>query len=162
MGNTTAGLLRRILLAEGITRVGDAVTIVALPLTAVLVLDASPAELALVGVAQALPILLLSLPVGTWVDRQARRWPMLVFSDLLRAALLMCVPLAAAMGLLSLPLLVVVAFAVSVCGTVFDVAFAGWLPRLLSGDRLHLANARVELARSMSLIVGPALGGALV
>lgn len=79
-----------------------------------------------------------------------------------RAALLVMIPLAASAGTLSVGLLVVVAFLVSVAGTVFDLAYAGWLPRLLAGDALHLANARVELARSSAAVAGPAIGGALV
>jgi MFS family permease len=152
----------RIVLAEGITRFGDAITTVALPLTAVLVLDASPAGLALLGVAQAAPILLLSIPAGAWVDRRARRWPLLIAADAGRAVLLCLVPLALALDVLSLPLLAAVALAMSVCGTFFDLAFAGWVPRLLAGDELHRANARIELARSASAIGGPASGGALV
>ena len=155
-------LVATLLLAEGVTRFGDAVTLVALPLVAVLVLDASPASLALIGAAQALPILLLSLPAGAWVDRRTRRWPVLIVNDLARAALLASVPVAAALNVLSIPLLAAIAFAASMCGTFFDLAFAGWLPRLLSGDRLHLANARVELARSFAAVGGPAFGGALV
>src|SRR5687767_10823969 len=127
------GVVNRLLFAEGITRLGDAITMVALPLTAVLVLGSSPGELALIGAAQALPILLLSIPAGTWVDRRARRWPILVVADLVRAALLAAVPLAAIAGVLSVPLLAAVAFAASVCGTLFDLSFAGWVPRLLSG-----------------------------
>ena len=137
-------------------------SIVALPLTAVLVLHASPAELALIGAAQALPILLLSLPAGAWIDRRAARWPLLLASDLGRAGLLVLVPVAAATGELSLPLLAGVAFLLSIGGTVFDLAYAGWLPRVLQGDDLHRANARVELARSSSVVIGPAAGGALV
>jgi MFS family permease len=152
----------RIVLAEGITRFGDAITTVALPLTAVLVLDASPAGLALLGVAQAAPILLLSIPAGVWVDRRARRWPLLVAADVGRAVLLCLVPLALALDVLSIPLLAAIALAMSVCGTFFDLAFAGWVPRLLAGDELHRANARIELARSASAIGGPASGGALV
>jgi hypothetical protein len=87
---------------------------------------------------------------------------MLVAADLLRAALLACVPLAAPVGVLSLPLLAAIAFLVSSASTLFDLAFAGWLPRLLGGDELHRANARVELARSAAQVAGPATGGALV
>jgi len=157
-----ARLVTRTFWAEAISRLGDAVSTVALPLTAVLALRASPAELALIGAAQALPILVLSIPVGVWVDRRAARWPILLAGDLARAGLLVAVPIAAAAGMLTLPLLGVLAFAISVAGTFFDLAFAGWLPRLLRGDDLHRVNARVELARSTAVVVGPALGGALV
>ncbi len=162
MEATVARLVSRTFWAEGISRIGDAVSTVALPLTAVVVLHASPAELALIGAAQALPILLLSVPVGVWVDRRAGRWPILLVGDLIRAGLLVSVPVAAAANVLSLPLLAGIAFGNSVAGTFFDLAYAGWLPRLLQGDDLHRVNARVELARSSAVVVGPALGGALV
>jgi hypothetical protein len=55
-----------------------------------------------------------------------------------------------------------VAFGNSTAGTFFDLAYAGWLPRLLQGDDLHRVNARVELARSSPVVVGPAVGGLLV
>jgi MFS family permease len=155
-------LVSRIVTAVTVTLTGDAVTLVALPLTAVIVLDASPGELALVGVAQALPILVLSIPLGAWVDNRAGRWPLLVASDLVRAFLLVAIPVAAATGTLTLPILVAVAFLLSCGGTVFDLAFAGWIPRLVSGDALHRANARIELGRSGALVVGPMLAGAIV
>src|SRR4029079_4044834 len=58
--------------------------------------------------------------------------------------------------------LAAVAFLISVAGTFFDLAFAGWLTRLLRGDDLHRVNARIELARPTAVVVGPAIGGALV
>ena len=155
-------LVARTFWAEGISRLGDAISVVALPLTAVLVLHASAGELALIGAAQALPILLLSLPAGAWVDRRRARWPLLIASDLVRAGLLSIIPLAALGHWLSLPLLAVVALLLSAAGTTFDLAYAGWLPRLLAGDELHRANARVELARSAAAVGGPSAGGALV
>jgi MFS family permease len=155
-------MINRLFVAVAVTLTGDAVTLVALPLAAVVVLHASAGELALVGLAQALPILFLSVPLGAWVDRRTGRWPLLVVSDLARAALLVTVPIAAATGALSLPLLLGVAFAMSSAATVFDLAFAGWVPRLLSGDSLHRANARIELARSGALVIGPMLAGAIV
>jgi MFS family permease len=161
-GRLVPSLVTRLFLVEAVTRTGDAVTLVALPLVAVVVLHASPGELALVGLAQAMPIVLLSIPVGVWVDRRSRRWPLLIASDLVRAGLLVIVPVAVGTGTLTLPLLMAIAFLLSTAGTVFDLAVAGWLPRLLSGDILHRANARVELARSGALVTGPALAGALV
>jgi MFS family permease len=160
--DASAHLVRRIFVAVAVTLTGDAVTLVALPLTAVVVLGASAGELALVGLAQALPILLLSIPLGAWVDRRVDRWSLLFASDLARAGLLVLIPVTAVAGVLTLPLLVVVAFLVSCGGTLFDLAFAGWIPRLLSGDALHRANARIELARSGALVAGPLLAGVIV
>jgi len=159
---TSNDLVTRLFFAGAVTLTGDAVTLVALPLIAVVVLHVPPAELALVGLAQALPILLLSIPLGTWVDRRTRRWPLLIASDLARAGLLVIVPLAALAGMLSLPLLIAIAFLMSCAGTVFELGLAGWIPRILSGDALHKANARIELSRSGALVGGPMLAGALV
>jgi MFS family permease len=155
-------LVLRLVAAEAVTRVGDAITLLALPLTAVLVLDASPIQLAFIGAAQALPILLLTLPAGAWVDGRPRRWPIIVAADLARALLIASVPIAAVSGFLSIPMLALVALLVSACGTCFDLAFASWIPRLVSGDALHRTNARLELARSAAAATGPVLGGFLV
>src|SRR4029078_852058 len=97
-------------------------------------------------------------PLCVCVAPRVGRWPFLVASDLVRAALLLSVPLAAAFGVLSVLLLAVVAFLIAIAGTFFALAFAGWLPRLLHGDDLHRVNARVELARSTAVVVGPAIG----
>src|SRR5687768_1499285 len=119
MNPNERSLLWRLVGADAVSRVGDAVTMVALPLTAVLLLDVSPAGLALIGAAQAVPILLLSLPAGALVDRRARRWPILVAADLARAALMLAIPIAAIAGVLSLPLLIAVAFGSALLGTFF-------------------------------------------
>ena len=145
-----------------VSRLGDAITLVALPLTAVIALDASPLQLALVGAAQALPILLLTLPVGAWVDGRARRWPIIVVADVSRAALILLVPIAAILGILSIPVLAAVALLVSAAGTFFDLSYASWIPRLVSGEALHRTNARLELARAAAAAGGPAIGGVLV
>jgi hypothetical protein len=102
-------LVTRLALVEGVTRTGDAVTLVALPLTTVLVLDATPGQLALIGFAQAVPILALASR-WAWVDRQRRRRPFLILADLVRAGLLALVPITAAAGLLTAPLLALIAF----------------------------------------------------
>jgi MFS family permease len=120
-------LVARLTLAEGVTRTGDAVTQVALPLTAVLVLDATPVELAFIGLAQAIPIFALSIPVGAWVDRRRHRWTLLIGADVARAGLLTLVPVLAALGYLTLPLLAAITFLVGVAGTLFDLSFAGWV-----------------------------------
>jgi hypothetical protein len=159
---TAAGLVGRLVAAEAVTRVGDAITLIALPLTAVLVLDSSPVELALIGAAQATPILVLTLPVAAWVDGRSRRWPIVVAADLVRAVLIMTVPVAAVLGVLSIPFLALIALLVSACGTFFDLAFSSWIPRLVTGDALHRTNARLELARSSAAATGPMVGGYLV
>jgi MFS family permease len=87
--------------AETISQVGTQVSQLALPLTAILVLDASAFEVALLGAQQFLPFLLFTLPAGVWVDRLRRR-PILVAGNVGRGLLLVTVPVAYAIGALSI------------------------------------------------------------
>jgi MFS family permease len=88
------------------------------------------------------PTVLFGLWVGAWVDRVARR-PLLVWTDLGRAAVIGLVPLAFALDLLSMTLLAVVVFAVGALSTLFDVAAQAWLPSLVRRDALVVANSKL-------------------
>ena len=106
---------------QAISLLGSQITFLALPLTAVLVLDATPAQMGILMAVEALPSPLVALFVGVWVDRYRRR-PILIVADLGRAALLGAVPVAAILGLLRLEHLYLVSFLVSVLGLFFGVA----------------------------------------
>src|SRR5689334_24529990 len=113
---SSRGLLRvpvflRFWLGQTLSLVGSQVTVVALPLTAVLTLRATPLQLGLLGAAQYAPYLLLGLLAGVWVDRLPRR-PLLIAADLGRALLLGSIPLAALAGILGMGQLYVVGFLV--------------------------------------------------
>jgi MFS family permease len=86
----------------------------------------------------------------------------MVGADLARAAVLASVPAAAIGGVLSLPQLFVVVFAVGVFNIVFDVSYQAQLPDPVVPERLVEANGKLEMSRSVSLVVGPGLGGTLV
>ena len=132
----------------------------ALPLTAALTLNAGPRAMALLGVAGSLPVLLGALVAGVWVDRLPRR-ALLITTDLLRAALLASIPLAALTGVLRLPQLLVVAVLVGCCTLVFDLAYHAILPSLLPREQLVEANSKLELSRSAAEVGGPGLAGGL-
>ncbi|GAA5513944.1 hypothetical protein Dcar01_02693 [Deinococcus carri] len=83
--------------SETVSLFGSAITTLALPLMAVQLLNATPAQMGYLGAAQFLPFLLLSLPLGVWVDRRRRR-PLLVLANLGRALLLALIPLGAMLG----------------------------------------------------------------
>lgn len=161
-----AGLLRetafrRLWVAQSISQVGTQVTQLALPLVAILVLGASPFEVALLGAVEFLPFLLFALPAGVWVDRLERR-RVLVGADLGRAAILALLPLAAIASALSIWLLYAVAFGVGVLTVFFDVGYQAILPDLVTRDRLQEGNSRLEVSRSAAVVIGPGLGGVLV
>ncbi|MEU8432853.1 MFS transporter [Streptomyces sp. NPDC029216] len=151
---------RRVWAADTVSQAGSAVTLLALPLVAIGTLHATPFEAGLLVTAEYLAFLLIGLPAGAWADRMRRR-PVMVAGDLVRAALLLSVPLAAWLGALTLPQLYAVAFGMSVCTVFFDVAAQSMLPHLVDRDRLTGANARLEATRNLTQAAGPGLGGAL-
>jgi MFS family permease len=147
--------------AQSISLIGTQVTALALPLTAILKLNASPLQVGLLGSLQYLPFLLVSLPAGAIVDR-LRQLPVLVATDLARAALLIAVPVAAWCGQLTLGLLYPIAFLVGVLSVFFDVAHQSYLPALVEPGQLVEGNTKLQLSYSGAQLTGPGLGGMLV
>ncbi len=140
---------------------GSEVTALALPLTAVLVLKAGPAQMGVLRAIESVPALLVALLAGIWVDRVRRR-PLLIGANLGRAALLGSIPLAASLGLLRLDVLYVVAFAAGTLAVIFSVAYSAFLPSLVAPEHLVEGNTKLEMSRSVAQIVGAGLGGSLV
>ncbi len=141
--------------------VGTEITLLALPLLAVLTLDADAGVVGLLTAAQFVPWLVLALPAGVLVDRTAHR-PLLVACDLGRAVLIGLVPLAAWSGTLSVPVLLAVVLAVGCLTVVFDIAAGAYVPRLVEPARLGSANGSLTTATAVAYVAGPPLGGALV
>ena len=107
------------------------------------------------------PYLVLGLLVGALVDRRRRR-PVMVATDLTRAALLTAIPVAWAADVLSLPLLLVIVAAFGTASLVNDAASMSFLPRLVPGEHLQRAHARLDGADAVAQTSGPALAGVLV
>jgi MFS family permease len=147
--------------AQSVSMVGSQVSGIALPLVAILVLHASTFAVAAVGVVEFLPFVLLTLPAGVWVDRLRRR-PILIASDWGRAVVLGSVPLAYALGGLTLAQIYVVGFLTGVFTVFFDVSYQSYLPALVDKEHVIEGNAKLEFSRAGSQVVGPTLGGALV
>lgn len=146
---------------ETISMFGSEVSELALPLVAILVLEADAAELGLLGAARFAPFLLLTLPVGVLADRRRRR-PMLVAANLGRAVAIGLVPTLAVLGMLSMPALLVVAFAVGSLTVLFDVTYVSYVPSVVGRDQLIAGNSRLQVSASAAAIGGPGLGGLLV
>ncbi|HEX9069633.1 MAG TPA: MFS transporter [Ktedonobacterales bacterium] len=148
-------------LGETISMFGTQVTLLALPLTAVLMLRATATELGLVRFLEVAPYVLFTLLFGAWVDR-IRRKPVLIVANAARALLIGVIPLLAVLGLLRLPLLAAVAFGVGTCTVLFDVTWAAYLPLLVRREQLVSANGRMATSSSAAEVAGPGLGGLLI
>lgn len=152
---------RNIWLSQTVTLFGTSVTLLALPLVGLLHLDASAFEISLLWAVEYLPIVLVGLPVGVWVERLPLR-AVMVLSDLGRVVALLAVPIALWLDVLSMPVLYVVAFCIGLGTLFFDVAQLSILPDLVEEERLVDANSKLELSRSVAQIGGPGIGGLLV
>ena len=132
-----------------------------LPLVAVLVLGASPGQMGALAASAALPVLTIGLFAGAWVDRLRRR-PLMIVTDLVRALILLSVPLAAAFGFLDMSLLYAVVLFSSICTVLFDSAYHAYLPTLVTREHLIEGNSRLALSSSLAEVLGPGLAGVLV
>jgi MFS family permease len=166
MGAPPAGLWRqreflKFWTASAISDIGSQITAVALPLIAALTLRATAWEMGLLSAAGSVPIVLVGLVAGVWVDR-ARRRPMLIAADVGRAVLLLAIPLASMAGALRIEILYAVALLVGVLTVLFDVAYLSFLPSLVERDRLIDGNSKLEATSSAAQVAGPGLGGVLI
>jgi MFS family permease len=145
---------------ESISGFGSAITTVAFPLVAVSTLHASTGVVALLTAANWLPWLLIGLPAGTWVDRWPRRRTLLA-ADLVSAAVLAAVPIAAWTGVLTAAMLLGAVLAAGTSSVFFTLAFNAYLPHLLPpGDRLE-GNAKLQTSAAVAQVAGPGFGGLL-
>lgn len=148
-------------LGQTISLFGSQITTLALPLTAVLLLDATPAQIGALGAAQFAPFLLLTLFAGVWVDRVRRR-PLMVGATMLQALLLGAVPLIAWRGLLRMEYLYAIIFLLGVFEVCFELAYQAYFPALVGQDRLIGANSRLQGSYSAASLGGPGLAGLLI
>ena len=127
---------------QSVSEIGSAVTVVALPLTAVVALHASTFEVGALTAAGTVCFLLVALPAGMLVDRVRKRRLMLG-CDLARTAIIGSVPVAAALGVLTMAQLFAVALLAGLATVFFDVAYQSYVPVLLDRRRLHDGNGKL-------------------
>jgi MFS family permease len=152
---------RQLFVADTISQIGTQVSILALPLVAVLSLHATPLEVGILAACETAAFLLVGLPAGAWVDRLRRR-DVLIAGDLGRALLLGSIPVAWWLGVLTLPQLFVVALLAGVCTVFFDVAYQSYLPHLVGRANLVEGNSKLEAVRGVTEIAGPTIAGVII
>lgn len=153
---------RNFWIGQTISVVGDQVTLLAIPIVAVLVLNAQPADMGLLTAAGLLPHLFFSLPAGVWLDRVAHRRRLMIAVDLLRAALILTIPAAFVMGWLSLEQLFVVTFLVGVLAVAFDISWQTLFVSVTPREDFVQANSLLNGSRSLAHVAGPSVGGLLI
>ena len=167
---TTRTAARRLLLnrdfnllwaGTSVSLIGTEITALALPLLAVYALHAGPTSLGLLGSATWLPYVLFALLAGAWGDRVRRR-RVLITADLARAVLLGTIVVLALTGVLSIPLLLGLAFLVGIGNVFFEVFYYSYVPTLVDRTALLGANSRLQASESTAQVAGPGISGLLV
>jgi MFS family permease len=144
-----------------VSLMGSELTAVALPLLAALTLHVSPFGMGAIVACGKAAYLVVGVPAGVLADRVRRR-PLIVVADLARAALLAAIVALAIEGLLSVPLVALLAFALAALAALFDVAHYAYLPWILGNERLLRGNGRLQASYSTAESAGPGIGGVVV
>ncbi|HEX4731488.1 MAG TPA: MFS transporter [Solirubrobacterales bacterium] len=147
---------------QTISLFGDQIALLAVPLLAVLTLHADAQQMGFLAAVELAPSLFFAVHLGVWADRRRSRRALLVFADLGRAALLLGVPIAALFGVLSMPILYVVAFLTGTLGVLFMVAEQTVFTSLVRPGDYVEANSLLIGSRSVAVVGGKTLGGLLV
>ena len=146
--------------AQGISAFGARITREGLPMAAVMTLGAAPVQIGLLAALSSGPALIVGLTAGGFVDRTRRRG-LLIAMDLVRAAVLATIPVAAWLHLLSMIQLYLAAVVVGAASVLFEIADHAYLPGLVARERITEANASLSASDAVSEIAGPALAGML-
>lgn len=152
---------RRLWSASTLSTAGTEVTALAVPLTAVVFLHASTFAVGALTAAASLPMLVVGLPAGAWVDRRRRR-PILIAMDLVRAVALVTIPVAAAFHVVTMVQLYAVALVVGAGSVVYDIAYQSFVPSIIARDQLAAGNGQMQASQSAAMAIGPGIAGAAV
>ena len=148
-------------LGQTVSYFGSGITGIALPLTAILLLGATPVQMGILGALDGVSVLAIGLLAGVWVDRVRRR-PLMITTDIGRAFILSTIPLAALLGVLHIWQLYIVAGLAGMLTVIFNVASSAYLPSLIPHESLVEGNSKLGMSDALAEIGGPAVAGPLV
>src|SRR2546426_2230079 len=150
--------------SETISQFGSQFTGLALPLTAIIILNADSTELGILTFAGTIPWLVFGLLVGVWVDRH-RKQRIMVTSNILRGSILALIPAAAVLGVitkLGISFLHAVSFLVGFLQVFFDITYQSYLPSLVRRDQLVEGNRNLQASASTAQVTGPTIAGIVI
>jgi MFS family permease len=153
---------RRYFAGQSVSLLGDQITMIALPLTAVLALHATAGQMGALLTAELVPNLLFALHAGVWIDRRGRRREMMIATDVGRALLIATIPIAFAFGHLTWAQLYVVAFLTGTLSVLFSVAYGAFFQIVVPREDYVSANSLIHGSRAFSFLAGNSIGGVLV
>jgi MFS family permease len=153
---------RRFWMGETVSLFGDQITLIALPLTAVLALHASAAEMGYLTAAEIAPALLFSLHAGAWLDRRGHRRHTMIATVFGRSVVLATIPVAYWLGILGFVQLYLAAFLIGTLSTLFFIAYTTLFVSLVPREQYLEANSLLNGSRAFSFVGGPSVGGLLV
>ncbi len=146
---------------ETVSELGSQVSLLAIPLLAVRTLHATTFQVGLLTAAETAAFLIVGLPAGVWVDRIRRHWVMIA-ADLGRVLVLGSIPVAYALGALTMVQLIIVTLVTGILTVFFDVAYQSYLPSLVGRDHLVEGNAKLTGSAQVATVAGPSIAGGLV
>jgi MFS family permease len=148
-------------MGQTVSNFGSWITSNGLALTAVLILHATAFQMGLLAALGSVPVMLLGLLAGVWIDRLPRK-RLLILADLGRMLLLLSIPLAALSGVLRIELLYMVIMLVGTLTVFFEIAHKSFLPALIAREQLAEGNSKLEASSALAEIAGPSLSGLLI
>jgi MFS family permease len=146
---------------QALSQFGAEITALAIPVLAVLVLDATEWEVGILNAAQVAAFLVVGLPAGAWIDRMRKRTVMM-WADVARAVALASIPLLWLLDVLQIWQLFLVALVVGIAMVFFDVSYQSLIPSLVRPAQIAEANGKLESTQQLAGLAGPALGGGLI
>ncbi len=155
-------VFRRFWTGQTVSLFGDQIALLAVPLTAVLVLHANAAQMGLLTAAALVPSLLFSIVAGAYIDQRGRRRATMLVTDVARAVLMFSIPVAYLLGALTLAQLYVVAFLVGTFDVLFGVSYGTLFVSMVPPARYVAATSLLQGSRALSFVGGQSLAGLLV
>ncbi|TQM18534.1 MFS transporter [Microbacterium kyungheense] len=146
---------------QALSQFGAQITELAIPVLAVLALNATEWEVGVLNAAQVAAFLIVGLPAGAWIDRMRKRHVMMV-ADAVRAVALATLPVLAMLGVLQIWHMIVVALVMGVATVFFDVSNQSIVPSLVRTNQIAEANGKLQSTEQLANLAGPAAGGWLI
>jgi MFS family permease len=153
---------RRFFVGQSASLLGDQISLLALPLTAVLVLHAGATRMSVLTTIALAPNLLFALHAGNWVDRRAQRRRTMIAADVGRGLLVVTVPVATALGVLTFGQLLVVGFLIGTLSVLFSVAYGSLFASTVTPEWYLDGQTLLNGSRAVANLAGPSVGGALI